>query len=68
MSDVIDFDGLRAELSCAITGFTDAKAALKGRYDNAAVYAAIDLGHVIANLNRGLALLDTTERILKKGG
>jgi hypothetical protein len=61
----IDFDGLRAELLCAITALNAAKDSLKGRFDNPAVYAAIDLGHTIQNLTRGVDSLTRTEQILK---
>lgn len=61
----IDFDGIRAELVCAITALHRATDALGDDYSNAATYARVDLGHVIRDLQRGLACLDKTEQVLK---
>lgn len=61
----IDFDGIRAELVCAITALNRAKDALKDDYSNPAVCARVDLQHTIRDLSRAMGQLETTEQILK---
>lgn len=61
----IDFDGIRAEILCAVTAINGAIEALRADNTNASVAARVDLQHIARDLRRGADLITNTEQTLK---